>query len=79
MSDQELERFKTEIDLRLYAQSLGFELNAKDSWRGSAVMERGAADKIIISRGRDGHYVYWSVKEDRPCWLGCRWGDMAPA
>jgi hypothetical protein len=64
MADAELEGFKTDIDLRLYAQSLGFELNARESWRGSAVMERGAADKIIISRDRDGHYIYWSVKED---------------
>lgn len=64
MADAELEGFKTDIDLRLYAQSLGFELNARESWRGSADMERGAADKIIISRARDGHYIYWSVKAD---------------
>ncbi len=61
--DSELERFKTEIDLREYAASLGFELNRRDSWRGSAVMERGQQDKIIITRGGDGHYVYFSVKE----------------
>lgn len=61
--DKELERFKTEIDLREFAASLGFVLNRRDSWRGSAVMERGAADKIIITRDTDGHYVYFSVKE----------------
>jgi hypothetical protein len=62
--DQELERFKTEIDLRDYAASLGFALNARESWRGSAVMELGQQDKIIITRGSDGHYVYFSVKAD---------------
>ncbi len=61
--DKELERFKTEIDLREFAASLGFEFNRRDSWRGSAVMERGAQDKIIISRGHDGHFVYFSVKD----------------
>lgn len=61
--DKELERFKTEIDLREFAASLGFEFNRRDSWRGSAVMERGEQDKIIISRGPDGHFVYFSVKE----------------
>jgi hypothetical protein len=60
--DTELERFKTEIDLRDYAVSLGFALNARESWRGSAVMELGQQDKIIITRGSDGHYVYFSVK-----------------
>ena len=63
MSDRELERFKTEIDLREYAGALGFELDARASWRGSAVMVRGQQDKIIITRLTDGHYVYFSVKE----------------
>ena len=62
--DTELERFKTEIDLRAYAESLGFVLNAGDSWRGSAVMERGQQDKIIITLDTDGHHVYFSVKQD---------------
>lgn len=61
--DKELERFKTEIDLREFAASLGFEFNRRDSWRGSAVMDRGEQDKIIISKGPDGHFVYFSVKD----------------
>ncbi len=63
MADAELEGFKTDIDLREFAASVGFELSVRDSWRGSAVMTRGEADKIIITRGADGHYVYFSVKE----------------
>jgi hypothetical protein len=47
-----------------FAASLGFEVNRWDSWRGSAVMELGPQDKIIITRGTDGHYVYFSVKEN---------------
>ncbi|MEQ1908042.1 MAG: DUF3991 and TOPRIM domain-containing protein [Vicinamibacterales bacterium] len=62
--DTELERFKTEIDLRQFAQSLGFAPNARESWRGSAVMERGQQDKIIITRDSDNHYIYFSVKAD---------------
>jgi hypothetical protein len=64
MADSELEAFKIEIDLREFAASLGFEVNRRDSWRGSAVMELGQQDKIIITRGIDGHYVYFSVKEN---------------
>lgn len=62
--DKELERFKTEIDLRDFAETIGFAPNRKESWRGSAVMERGQEDKIIITRDTDGHYVYFSVKAD---------------
>jgi hypothetical protein len=32
--DTELERFKTEIDLRGWAAPLGLALNARESWRG---------------------------------------------
>jgi hypothetical protein len=62
--DPELERFKTEIDLRQFAESIGFAPNPHESWRGSAVMERGQQDKIIITRGADNHYIYFSVKAD---------------
>ena len=63
MADTELEGFKIEIDLVEYAASLGFEVNRRDSWRGSAVMERGKQDKIIITRDTDGHYIYFLVKD----------------
>ena len=36
--DQELEDFKTRIDLRAYAAALGYELDRRESWRGSSVM-----------------------------------------
>ncbi len=34
-----------------------------DSWRGSTVMRR-AGDKIVIKQNSNGHYVYFSVRDD---------------
>jgi hypothetical protein len=62
--DPELERFKTEIDLRQFAASLGYTLDARESWRASAVMRLGT-DKVIIKQENDGHYVYCSVRDAR--------------
>lgn len=60
--DPELDAFKTDIDLRLFAASLGYALDAKESWRASAVMRAGP-DKVIIKRDTDGHYIYCSVRD----------------
>jgi Protein of unknown function (DUF3991) len=62
--DRELEEFKGQIDLRVYAASMGYGLDRRESWRGSAVMRKGG-DKVVIKRDSDGHYVYFSVKDDR--------------
>jgi len=62
-SDIELDRFKREIDLRQFAISLGYEIDRRDSWRGSMVLRRGA-DKIVVKRNGNGHYVFFSVRED---------------
>jgi hypothetical protein len=63
--DPELEQFKR-IDLREYAASQGYELDKKESWSGSAVMRRRLDDdKIVIKLGPDGHYVYFSVRDER--------------
>jgi hypothetical protein len=64
--DSELESFKTGIDLRAYAASEGYALDEKNSWRGAAVMRHPAShDKVVIKRDTDGHYVYFSVRDDR--------------
>jgi uncharacterized protein DUF3991/Toprim domain-containing protein len=64
--DSELESFKTTIDLRAYAAGQGYELDRKESWRGSAIMRHPAShDKVMVKRGMDGHYVYFSVRDDR--------------
>jgi hypothetical protein len=62
-SDIELDAFKREIDLRQFAVSLGYEIDRRESWRGSAVLRRGG-DKIVVKRNGNGHYVFFSVKED---------------
>lgn len=65
MFDPEFESFKTTIDLRAYAAGVGYVLDRKESWRGSAVMRHSNGDKIIISRKPDGHYTYYSVRTDQ--------------
>jgi Toprim-like/Protein of unknown function (DUF3991) len=66
MADIELVSFKTNIDLRAYAAAQGYELDRKESWRGTSVMRHPVThDKIIIKRGLDGHYVFFSVRDDR--------------
>lgn len=61
--DAELETFKREIDLRQFAVSLGYEIDRRESWRGSTVLRRGA-DKIVVKRTGNGHYVFFSVRDD---------------
>src|SRR3989442_13032335 len=63
-SDSELDAFKREIDLRQFAVSLGYEMDRRESWRGSTVLRRGA-DKIVVKRNGNGHYVFFSVRDDR--------------
>jgi hypothetical protein len=64
MFDPELETFKTAIDLRAYAASIGYVLDRKTSWRGSAVMRHANGDKVVVKRDGDRHYVYFSVRDD---------------
>ncbi len=65
MFDPELESFKTGIDLRAYAAEQGYQLDRKESWRGSSIMRHPNGDKVIIKRGSDSHYVYFSVRDDQ--------------
>lgn len=62
--DAEFERMKSECDLRVYAASKGYQLDLKESWTASSVMRHPNNDKIIIKRDADGHYVYFSVRDD---------------
>ena len=61
--DSEL-AFKREIDLREFAVSLGYEIDRHESWRGSTVLRRDA-DKIVVKRNGNGHYVFFSVSDDQ--------------
>lgn len=81
--DEELERFKTEINLTAYMAGQGYAIDRKESSRNSAVMRHENGDKLIVARGHDGHWIYFSVRDDqdngsiidfiqrrRPCSLG---------
>src|SRR6266567_1511375 len=61
--DSELDTFKRQIDLRQFAVSLGYQMDRRESWRGSTVLRRGA-DKIVVKRNGNGHYVFFSVRDD---------------
>ena len=43
--DIELDAFKREIDLRQFAIGMGYAIDRRESWRGSAVMRRVEADE----------------------------------
>jgi len=62
--DNELDAFKREIDMRQFAVSFGYEIDRRESWRGSTVLRSGG-DKIVVKRNGNGHYVFFSVRDDR--------------
>src|SRR5579872_3982654 len=47
--------------------SQGYVLDRKESWSGAAVMRHADGDKVIMKRDTDGHYVYFSVRNDGDC------------
>ena len=63
-SGDELETFKTDINLTEYAAASGYRLDRKASSRNSAVMVHPERDKIIIAVDRDRHWIYFTIGED---------------
>lgn len=61
----ELEEFKTRINLTAYMAELGYELDEKATSRNSAVMVHRNGDKLIVGRGHDQHWIYFSVRDDQ--------------
>jgi hypothetical protein len=62
--DEELERFKLDINLAEFAAAYGFPLDRRESWKGGAVMRHDNGDKIIVSRdAADRHWIYCSVRD----------------
>lgn len=59
---QELNRFKSEINLVEYAANKGYIKDPKESSVSSATMRRGP-DKIIVATDQDGHGIYFSVRD----------------
>ncbi len=61
----ELEQFKTQINLCAYAASRGFQPVPNQSSRRSIVLRNPSGDKLIVSRGPNGHWRYFNVHESR--------------
>jgi 5S rRNA maturation endonuclease (ribonuclease M5) len=64
--DDELERFKRTVNLTELAASLGYQLEPRDRGARASVSMRHPArdDKIVIRRDSDGHWTYFSVRDD---------------
>ncbi|HVV52353.1 MAG TPA: toprim domain-containing protein [Polyangia bacterium] len=70
----ELDRFKREVNLTELAASYGYRLvererSAAGRWRGStaasiSMRNPSTDDKVVIRRDRDGHWTYFSVRDD---------------
>jgi hypothetical protein len=66
MIDDELEQFKTLVNLSEFAAARGFELDRRESSRNSAVMRHPDGDKIIIARnGENANWIFFSVRDER--------------
>jgi hypothetical protein len=64
--DEELEHFKSDINLSEFAASRGYALDRRESSRNSAVMRHPDGDKIVIARNdTSGDWIYFSVRDDR--------------
>jgi hypothetical protein len=50
--------------MREYVASKGYRLVARTR-PCSAVMRDGAGDKIFVKRDHDGHYIHFSIRNDR--------------
>ena len=59
---EELQAFKTEINLSKYAAYKGYELDSRNSSQNCAVMRSGT-DKIVISVNENAHWMYFSVSD----------------
>ena len=61
----ELDRFKTSINLTEFAASRGYALDRRESSRASAVMRHPNGDKIVIAQSEGGNWIYFSIRDDR--------------
>ena len=63
---EELERFKTDINLTEVAASFGYALDKRESSRNTAVMRDANGDKVCIGRAlNDNHWIYWSARNEQ--------------
>ena len=63
---EELELFKTQINLVKYAQAQGYEIDKKKTSVNCVVLKDNHGDKILVGLNQgDNHYFYSSVNNDR--------------
>jgi hypothetical protein len=67
MYDDELNRFKRDINLVDFAERCyGYERVRRESSRASASLRHPVNDdKVIVARDQGGHWIYFSVRDDR--------------
>jgi hypothetical protein len=67
MHDDELHRFKSDIPLLDYAiDRYGYRRDRRESSVASHVLRHPETDdKIVVRRDQDGHWTYFSVRDDR--------------
>jgi hypothetical protein len=67
MHDDELHRFKSDIHFLHYAaERYGYQRDRRESSVSSHVLRHAATnDKIVVRRDQDGHWTYFSVRDDR--------------
>ena len=58
---EELELFKTRINLTEYAASQGYVIRRKKSYGSSVVMTAGSDIVVIGKNAANGHWIYWQV------------------
>jgi hypothetical protein len=67
MHDDELHRFKSDIHFLHYAaERYGYQRDRRESSVSSHVLRHPASgDKIVVRKDGDGHWTYFSVRDDR--------------
>ncbi len=63
--NEELEQFKSKINLVEYAQNNGYELDQKKSSTNCIVLKDNRGDKLLVGLDKtDNHYFYYSLKNE---------------
>ncbi len=63
--NEELDQFKSKINLVEYAQSNGYELDKKKSSTNCIVLKDERGDKLLVGLDKnDNHYFYYSLKNE---------------
>lgn len=60
----EIEAFKTQIDLVAFAEDQGYEIDRRRTSRTSVAMRHGTSgERILVAKAGNGHFIYASVHD----------------